>query len=302
MIARTAFWIAAGTLGVMPGAVCADVIFSETCDSINVATGLPPGWEKQPHAHAPFFSAAIDSVVYGEAPPSMRVDVPLHTIHYRLTSPDIPLPDMSRDYTLEFSLKVNQPNSPFQVDVIFLDENMTWTRSHQVMSLVGEDMGSMSRFRVLFSPGMGPRPGGCWLAFGQSYAKVLQEGAFWVDDVVLREGRHVEPLAFYLKPWSVAPGDDVEIHASCGKGSARVQVWREADRPLLVEEWTIDDLHEEPVPEDVWQAGCGWPVAGRIEVGPDWPSGLYTVKMCDGDQSVWESLVVRGQGGVNFFV
>ena len=154
----------------------ADVIYSQDFTESDSVTGLPPAWSLGPRAHVPYFSSARDNQTFGAAPPSIRVDLPMLTLNYRLATPHIRLPRMDQDYTLEFALQVDQPDSPFRVEIVYMDLDTNWIRSEFLLSLVGEQMDSLRVFRIPFNPKIGPQAGRCWITFGLSYSKVLREG------------------------------------------------------------------------------------------------------------------------------
>jgi hypothetical protein len=274
------------------------VLHAEDFSRSDPHTGLPVGWSLGPPAHVPYFSASPDSEVYGAAAPSMRVDLPLHTLNYRLGSPYYVLPRMDQDYTLEFSVQVVQPGSPFRVEIVYMDLDSHWYRpSEQLLSLAGESMDSLRTFRIPFNPRVGPDPGRCWIAFGLSYSKVLRGGFFRLDDVRILEGAEIGRLEFYLGPESLDAGDPVELHISDESDQATIEVWHETDRPhRIYGPVPVAGLSPQPVPPEVWRVGCDWPVSASIPTGSDWPSGVYTVKVDDGNQRVWDTFVIRGRG------
>lgn len=275
----------------------ADLVYSQDFTESDPTTGLPPAWTLGPRAHVPFFSTARDDQAFGAAPPSIRVDLPMLTLNYRLATPYIRLPRMDQDYTLEFALQVDQPDSPFRVEIVYMDLETNWIRSEFLLSLVGEQMDSLRVFRIPFNPKVGPQAGGCWITFGLSYSKVLREGSFRLDDFRIREGQDTGRLTFYLSPESVGAGEPVDLHISAASGSASIEVWQEGERSTLVYGPTpVSGLREEPIPSEAWWVGCGWPTSTSIPTGADWPSAVYTVKIDDGDQRVWDTFVIRGKG------
>lgn len=81
----------------------------------------------------------------------------------------------------------------------------------------------------------------------------------------------------YAWPVSVAPGDSVSLSVSTDAASFDVAVFRIGARDVLF--WSGEDLAGvlQPVPDSSW-AGCDWPAAARLEVAPDWPSGVYRAR------------------------
>jgi hypothetical protein len=257
-----------------------------------------PGWWIGPPAHRPFVSVTLDGAGGGAAIPALRLDAPPATLNYCLASPAMHLPRLDADYTIEFSLRLEFPDSPFQASLLVQDSLGTWLYLTNFLNLAGENMAEMRRFRYSFHAGDTPALGSCVLLLGLPYLKVYREGRFWLDDVTLREGKEANPLEMYLSPTSVAAGATVGVHLSCGRGQARLRVFREGSSQVPLEsDRLLTGLSVQPVPAQSYRVGCGWPVGAEIQTGADWPSGAYVVKVDDGDRSVWAPFVVRGHGG-----
>lgn len=90
-------------------------------------------------------------------------------------------------------------------------------------------------------------------------------------------------LACYTDRLSVRPGERFSLHASAAQGPCTVRIARVGARREEV--LVLDDLAvgDHAVPPNVDRDGCGWPVATRIEVGADWPSGYYDILLIDAE-------------------
>ncbi len=76
---------------------------------------------------------------------------------------------------------------------------------------------------------------------------------------------------------SYAPGDTVELHVSTTAANWGFQIWRDGvEFELLHEESGFDGVWH-PVPDDVVNVGCAWPVGATFEIPADWASGGYIV-------------------------
>lgn len=275
-----------------------DVIYRENFSRANPVTGLPPGWSAGPLAHIPYYTTARDEGSFGAAPPSLRVDLPLRTLNYWLMSGVIPVSDAPADYTLRLSLRVDQPDAAFLVETVFRDAAQGWVGITPVMNLAGQRDDTLRSYTIPFRAPEAAAGGSVRIMIGLPYNKVMRAGRFWVDDVQVSTGREAGPLDFYLEPPSVPAGGSFDLHASVARGRAAVSIFREGDEQRLVHgPRMIESLAEQPVPAEVWSRGCSWPVSARIQTGADWPSGVYTIKLDDGERTVWSPLLVRGRGG-----
>lgn len=83
----------------------------------------------------------------------------------------------------------------------------------------------------------------------------------------------------YADAVSVAAGESIALHVSTDAGRFDLEVYREGTRPLLLAgDGPIPcDLH--PAPDEAYAEGCGWPVAYRLHVPADWPSGAYRARL-----------------------
>lgn len=266
----------------------AEVLYSEDFHSGS------RGWYLGPEAHRRYASMNLDESVAGEGSPSLRVNLPAATLNTYLASPTLALSPEESEYTVSFRARVIAPDSPFQVQLAVLDSLGNWLRLQTLLELVGQNMDGTRSFRHSFraAPEDGARA--CRLFFGLPFRKAFREGAFWVDDVVLRSGHEAEALELYVRPASVPPGGVVDLHVSCGRGTAALRIYREtSERAEYAPARELTGLQAYPVPEAAYRNGCDWPAAASIEVGADWPPGVYEAELDDGDHIVWASFVVR---------
>jgi hypothetical protein len=275
----------------LPSPAAGEVLFHE-----DFSRGAP-GWYLAPDAHKPYMSL-VREAADGFPAPSLRVELPPATLNGYVSSPMVGLPRLDADYTIEYALRVEMPDSPFEAQVALYDSLKAMTALLPALTLAGPEDTSFRRYRYSFRGGTSSSHGFCRLLLGLPFTKVYREGRFFVDEVTVRTGREAEALELYLHPTTVAAGEDVEVHLSCGRGHAALEVRREADRSLpVLPPREITGLRAEPVPPDSWQNGAGWPVSTVISTGADWPSGAYVARVDDGDGVAWAPFVVRGRGG-----
>lgn len=82
----------------------------------------------------------------------------------------------------------------------------------------------------------------------------------------------------YAWPISVEQGEAVSVHVSTDATSYDVAIHRIGACDVLY--WSATGLAGglQPVPDSAW-AGCGWSSSFTVPVGPDWPSGVYLVRL-----------------------
>ena len=94
-------------------------------------------------------------------------------------------------------------------------------------------------------------------------------------------------IAGYCWPQSVAPGAEVELFCSTSAARFEVEVLRQGlgDEPVHAARGLPGVEHS--LPRDVAERGCGWPCAVTLDVGDDWRSGFYLVRLTaeDGEQA-----------------
>jgi hypothetical protein len=82
----------------------------------------------------------------------------------------------------------------------------------------------------------------------------------------------------YCWPQSGFPGDAIALYAA-GSGPVDVEVVRDSGPPEVV--WRAQEIATVPreVPATVVEDGCRWPAAMTIPTDPNWPSGMYVVRL-----------------------
>lgn len=87
-------------------------------------------------------------------------------------------------------------------------------------------------------------------------------------------------LGCYTDRLSVRPLERFTLHASA-QGPSRLEITRIGGTDELV--LTLDGVAtaEQPVPANVDRDGCGWAPTVELEVGADWRSGYYDIKLTD---------------------
>jgi hypothetical protein len=276
----------------------AQPLYSEDFSGSHPGSGLPTGWSAGPSAHIPFFTTARDESVFGAAPPSLRVDLPLQVLNYWVATRSIPLAGATADYTVRLSLRVDQPDAAFVVEAAFYDTEGHWAGISRLLNLVGQRDDTLRAYTLPLHAPESAVGGSCRIMIGLPYAKLMRAGRFWLDDFKISAGREAGALDFYLSPSRAAAGGEIGLYASAGRGRAVVSVFREGDEQRLIDgPMVLESLAEQPVPAQASRDGCNWPLSARIRTGTDWPSGVYTVKLDDGERTVWSSFLIRGSGG-----
>lgn len=83
----------------------------------------------------------------------------------------------------------------------------------------------------------------------------------------------------YTDRLSYRAGDEIHFHVSTAAPKFRLEVARVgADRVVV---WRSEDQpgHAHAVPDNASSHGCGWPVALKLKVLPDWVSGYYSGRL-----------------------
>jgi hypothetical protein len=103
-----------------------------------------------------------------------------------------------------------------------------------------------------------------------------------------------ETPAFYSDRLSARAGERVGLHISSPSSPCRIEVARVgAEREVVL---TLADVAvgDHPTPPDADQNGCGWPEAVAFEVGADWRSGYYDIRLTTADgRTAHHMLVVK---------
>jgi hypothetical protein len=99
-------------------------------------------------------------------------------------------------------------------------------------------------------------------------------------------------IAGYCWPQSVRVGAEVELFCSTSATSFDVEVVRQGLRDETVWSRTALSGREHAVPADAGAAGCRWPSTVSVEVGEDWASGFYLVRLRSADGEEAEAFFV----------
>ena len=100
------------------------------------------------------------------------------------------------------------------------------------------------------------------------------------------------PIAGYCWPQSVLPGETVTLHCHCEAAAYAVTVVRQGAPERTVFESASLPGTAQTMPDDLASRGCGWSPSLDIVVDPDWPSGMYVVRLADEDGNVAEAFFV----------
>ncbi len=87
-------------------------------------------------------------------------------------------------------------------------------------------------------------------------------------------------IAFYTDRLSVAPGERFAIHASSDVPDCTLEIARVGSVREILHTHAIH-VGAHATPPDADAKGCGWPAAATVEVGTDWQSGYYDLKLTD---------------------
>ncbi len=88
-------------------------------------------------------------------------------------------------------------------------------------------------------------------------------------------------LACYTDRLSVRPGERFTLHASASQGPCRLEIARIGAQTTMVFVEPALAVAEQPIPPDVDRVGCGWAATAELQVGDDWASGYYDIKLID---------------------
>ncbi len=114
-----------------------------------------------------------------------------------------------------------------------------------------------------------------------------------------------EPRPLFIEGYtdqvSYAPGDEVAFHISTTAAKYTLEISRLSHQNEIV--LTEEDLPgaEYPAPINASSHGCGWPVAHRVRIPPDWKSGYYNVRLRVEDRGGRYVQVNRRTAEVNAF-
>lgn len=88
-------------------------------------------------------------------------------------------------------------------------------------------------------------------------------------------------LACYTDRLSVRPTERFTLHASATHGPVSLEIARVGAGRTVVLSRADVPASEQPIPPHVDRDGCGWPATLELEVGADWASGYYDIKLTD---------------------
>ena len=88
-------------------------------------------------------------------------------------------------------------------------------------------------------------------------------------------------LACYTDRLSVRPGERFALHASASAGPCALEIARIGQSREVVLQRPGIAVGDHPTPPNADRDGCGWPAAAEIEVGADWRSGYYDLRLVD---------------------
>ncbi len=107
------------------------------------------------------------------------------------------------------------------------------------------------------------------------------------------DGYYEDALWLYTDATSYAPGDTVTCFVSSPVDTVTCTVDRlGADETSAYEQAGIR-ASRQPVPVHAYRDGCGWSDTFAFEIGSDWPSGYYRVRLREGDHEAEHFVVVR---------
>ncbi len=90
-------------------------------------------------------------------------------------------------------------------------------------------------------------------------------------------------VAGYCWPQSGVAGDTIALAISARSSTCSVTVVRIGGTEQVVAHHADVATAEQPVPPDASTEGCGWETTLDIEIGRDWPTGFYLVRLATPD-------------------
>ncbi len=100
-------------------------------------------------------------------------------------------------------------------------------------------------------------------------------------------------LWLYADATSYAPGDTATVFVSSPVSSVDCELVRLGGAETVVHEARGLSAKRQDIPEDADCAGCRWTDTFAVEIGADWPSGYYAVRLRAGELAAEHFLVVR---------
>jgi len=83
----------------------------------------------------------------------------------------------------------------------------------------------------------------------------------------------------YASLTSVAQGGSIDLHLSSRQPIDSIRIYREGSPDVLMFEGEGFPGVEYPCPEPGYSRGCAWPVAQRVSIPSEWPSGAYVARL-----------------------
>jgi hypothetical protein len=133
--------------------------------------------------------------------------------------------------------------------------------------------------------------GNFWMADPMN-DQLLPDGAF--TDLLFYEGSSgeiylheppnptpIDPLAGYVNPRSVQPGDEIGFYVSSQVGPYSITIYRQSQTRIFMGEVSGLPVAPTPLPisRTAYEAGAQWPQAGQFIIPETWPSGLYFARV-----------------------
>jgi hypothetical protein len=106
-------------------------------------------------------------------------------------------------------------------------------------------------------------------------------------------------LEAYCGRRSYSPGGTLELKVSTDAPAYDLAIVRHARAPVEMLRMEAITGVSHPIPDDVVENGCGWPVALTIDIGADWPSGFYLVRLSSADEMTETFFVLRAAKAVS---
>src|SRR4051794_20828986 len=105
-------------------------------------------------------------------------------------------------------------------------------------------------------------------------------------------------LYCYCDRLSYAPGETARLHVYCAAPRYDLKVERDGAERLVAHERRGLPGSRPDTPADCFAHGCAWPATVELEVGGDWPSGGYVVRLrAEGGEPAYGWFAVRPQRG-----
>jgi hypothetical protein len=99
-------------------------------------------------------------------------------------------------------------------------------------------------------------------------------------------------LEGYCTSRSYVAGDKIGIHISADTSTFDLSIGREGRARDVVLQRSGIKAQEHPIPSDVVQNGCSWPVTVELEVEASWKSGFYKIELTNSKGDVGETFFI----------